>query len=140
MRRALAERIELVDQLHQRRYGGVEVHSLLDVDGHPPNRVVRLAPKRPLGLGTIVAARRNAFSADRLGPMIDEPPHPHQKAEAALEAVVAPFHFLLGRRHEHHVQTQRVGAVSGEHFVGVDNVALRLGHDVAAFEHHALCE
>ena len=33
VRRRLAERVQLVDQLHQRRHGGVEVHPLFDVDG-----------------------------------------------------------------------------------------------------------
>src|SRR5262245_36065196 len=45
---AIAERIQRVDQLHHRGHRGIELLSLLDVRGHPPDRVVRLASQRTL--------------------------------------------------------------------------------------------
>ena len=78
------------------------------------------------------------FPANRLGPVIDEPPHAHQEPEAALEPGIAPLDFLLRRRDEHHIQPQRVGAVLLQHVVRIDDVAFGLRHDGAVLEHHAL--
>ena len=52
----LAERVELVDELHQRRHRGIQVHPLFDVDRDAPDRLVGLAAQRPLGVGAVVAA------------------------------------------------------------------------------------
>ena len=101
---------------------------------------MRLAAHLALGLRAVVPARGNPLAADRLGPVIHQAPHAHEKPEAALEPGIAPFDFLLGRRHEHHIQPQRVGAVLADHVVGIDDVALPLGHDVAVLQHHALRE
>ena len=84
------------------------------------------------------AGLRDAFAADRVGDLIDEPPDARQEAEASLEAGVGPLDLLLGRRHEHHVEPQRVGAVLLDHVVGIDHVPLRLRHDLPVLEHHAL--
>ncbi len=70
--------------------------------------------------------------------MIDDAPHAEEEAEAALESGVAPLDFLFGRCDEHHVQSQRVGAVLLQHVVGIDDVALRLRHDGAVLQHHPL--
>ena len=133
-----AERVQLVDELHQRRHRGVQVHPLFDVARHAADRVVRLPPERLLGVGAVGTALGDALAADGLRPVIDEPPDAHQEPEAALEARVAPLDFLLRRRDEHHVQPQRVGAVFLQHVVGIDDVALGLRHHGAALEHHAL--
>ena len=140
VRGALAEIVDRVDQLHQRRHGGVEVHPLLDVHGDAANRVVRFPPQLALRVGAVVATRRDALAADRLRPVIDDAPNAEEKTEAALEPGVGPLDFLLRRRDEHHVQTQRVGAVLLHHVVGIDDVALRLRHDVAVLHQHALRE
>ena len=84
--RLLAEGVQLVDQLHHRRHGGVELLPLLDVDRHAADRVVRLAAQRPLG----GVERRHAVgavdpvAANRLVPVIDQPPDAREEAEAAL--------------------------------------------------------
>ncbi len=136
----LAECIQLVDQLHERRHRGVEVHPLFDVDRDPPNRFVRLAPHGALRPGAIITTRRDARSPNRPGPMIHETPHPHEKPKASFQTAVAPLHFLFGRGDEHHVEPERIRPVFLEHLVRIDDVALRFGHDVAVFEHHALRE
>ena len=61
-----------------------------------------------------------------------------QQAEAALEPRVGPLDLFLGRRDEHDVQTQRIGAELLQHRVGIDDVPFRLRHDGAVLEHHAL--
>ena len=72
--------------------------------------------------------------------MIDESPDAHEKPEASFEAAVAPFDLLFRRRDEHHIEPQRIGAVLRQHFIGIDDVALRFRHDGAVFEHHPLRE
>ncbi len=80
----------------------------------------------------------NALAADRLGQPIDQTPHAGEEPEAALEPGVGPLDLLLRRRHEHDVEADRVGAELLDHVVGIDDVALRLRHDLAVLEHHAL--
>ena len=91
-------------------------------------------------IGAIGAALRHAFAADRLRPVIDQAPDANEEPEAAVEPAVAPLDLFLRRRHEHHVQPQRVSPVLRQHRVGIDDVAFGLGHDGAVLQHHALRE
>ena len=107
--------------------------------GDAADRVVRLAPQRALRVVQLeLAGRGNPFAADRLAQLIDQAPDARQEAPAALEAGVGPLDLLLRRRDEHHVQPQRVGAELLDHVVRIDDVALRLRHDLAVLQHHAL--
>ncbi len=114
------------------------MHALFDVAGDAPDGLVRLPPQRALRVGGVVTAGRDPFAADRLAPVIGQPPDAHQEPEAALETGVAPLDFLLWRRHEHDVQPQRVGAELLDHIVGIDDVPFRLRHDLAVLQDHAL--
>ena len=143
MWRGLAERIELVDELHHRRHRRVQVHPLLDVHGGAPDRVVRFAAEGAFSVCELFHLARPAFPAlpaQKRRPMVHETPHAHQEPEASLDPRVAPLDFLFRRRDKHHVQPQRIRAVLLHHRVRIDDVALRLGHDVDVLEHHALRE
>ena len=113
------------------------MHPLFNVRGHAPDRVVRLSAKRLLGVRVV---GRRGRRPEHARPVVDDTPHAEQEAEAAFKARVAPLDVFFRRRHEHHVEPQRVGAVFLEHRVGIDDVALRLRHDVAVLEHHPLRE
>ena len=80
--------------------------------------------------------RRSSLHA--IAPLIDKAPDAREKAPAALETGIAPFDFLLGRRDEHHIQPQRVGAELLQHLVRIDDVAFGFRHDGAFLQHHAL--
>ena len=97
------------------------------------------------------SARSASFSSSSAGPgmpsppivsreLIDQAPDAGEETPAALEPGVRPLDLLLRRRHEHHVEPQRVGAELLDHVVGIDDVALRLRHDLAVLEDHALRE
>src|SRR5437763_12333872 len=103
---------------------------------------MRLAPHRLLTITEFLALRswRGALGPDHPAPMVYDPPDSQQESETTLQACVAPLHFFLRRGDEHHVQTEGVRAVLSQHRIGIDDVALRLGHDVAVLEHHPLCE
>ena len=75
-----------------------------------------------------------------IGPLIDEPPDARQEAPAAFEAGITPLDLFFGRRHEHDVQAQRIGAEFLHHVVRIDDVALRLRHDGAVLQHHTLSQ
>ena len=82
--------------------------TLVDVDGHPPDRLVRLAADGALGL--VQLCRHRPGLAHRLGPVVHQPPDARQEAEAALEPGVGPLDLVFRRRDEHHVQPQGVRA------------------------------
>src|SRR3546814_15802233 len=53
---------------------------------------------------------------------------------------LVPVEVLLGRRGEEREQTRGVGAKRPDEVVGIDHVALRLGHLGAVLDDHALRE
>ena len=106
---------------------------------HALDRFVRLPPERALGLIQLDVRRRSGSPRRRsCRRAIDQTPDAREEPEAALEPCVRPLDLFLRRRHEHHVEPQRVGAELLDHVVGIDDVALRLRHDLAGLEDHAL--
>ncbi len=57
-----------------------------------------------------------------------------------LDPGLAPLHGQLRGTGEEDVETERVGAVAGDHVVGGDGVALRLRHDLPVLVNHPLRE
>ncbi len=119
---------DLVDQLHHRRDGRVELEAPIDVVGDLRDRLVRLAHERRIGLRR---ARRSLELAD-------DTPQAMEKARRALDARVLPLDVVLGGAYEEDVEPQRVGAVAIQVLVGLHRVALRLGHLGAEAVDHPL--
>ena len=113
------------------------MHARIDVARDAADRRVRLPPQRALVVVERQAGRRRR-AGQRRRQVIDDAPDAAEEPERAFEAGVGPLDFLLRRRDEHHVQPQRVGAELADHVVRIDDVALRLGHDGAVLQHHAL--
>ena len=109
---AVAERIELIHELHLRGDRCIQVHPRIQIQRHASNRLVRLSPQCAL---TIVqheiTNRGNLLARKRRGQLIDQAPHAREEAETALESGVRPFNLFLRRRDEHDVEAERVGAV-----------------------------
>ncbi len=136
-----AEGVQLVDELHQPRHCGIEVHTRVEVQRDPPDGVVSLPSERTLALVQLQPPRRgNAFTAHRLTQPVNQTPHARQEPEAPLEPRVCPLDLLFGRGNEHHVEPQGIGAVLLDHVVGIHHVPLRLRHDLSLFQHHSLRE
>src|SRR5262245_2181032 len=87
----LAKGVELVDELHQRRHGRIELLSLFDVSGHPADRVVRLPAQRSFGrVERRLLRRSDPFSTDGFAPVVHESPDASEEAEAALDSGIGP--------------------------------------------------
>ncbi len=122
---------QLVDELHDRRDGGVVRLAPPDVVGHLRDRLVRLAGQRRDGRAGTVADRSH---------LVDEPPQPAQEPCDSLGARGRPLHVLVGRPQEEDVEADGVSAVQAHELVGSLDVALRLRHLRAALQHPALVE
>ena len=81
---------------------------------------------------------RDAFAADRLAPVIDEPPDARRKRK--LPSRPASLHSTSFSGGATNITYSRSASAPYfcEHVVGIDDVALRLRHDRAVLEHHAL--
>ena len=67
---ALAERVELVDELHLRRYRRVQVHPRVQIQRHAADCLVRLPPKRAFRVvEREIADRWNRCRLPRLCPL-----------------------------------------------------------------------
>ena len=106
-------------------------HAAHGVVGHATDPLLGLGERQARGAG-------DGPPCERVAPLIHQPPDAPQEPDAPLEARVGPLDFVLRRRDEHHVEAQGVGAVAPDHVVGIDDVALRLRHDVAVLQHHPL--
>src|SRR5437773_5915315 len=116
------ERIERVDQLHDRADRGIEVKVVLDVLGHALDRLVDLAPERPTGFRR---RSRNGGSPRAIRGAIGGTPRPPDLIKAgeggapdateepggALDTVVVPLEILLGRRPAQLEEPTGLGAV-----------------------------
>ncbi len=136
-----APRRSLVEQLHGRGDGGVEVEALCRVASRLVDRPVRLARQREAALAQPGGrGGRGSEAYAVLGQAAHHRPQALEKPVAAGDAAVGPLGVVLGRAQEQHVEAQRVRAVAGDQLVGRDHVALRLGHLGAVLVDHALRE
>jgi len=110
----LAVRIDIVDEGHHRRDGGVELHALV-VLGHLLDHGV----DRNFHL----LAHALLFHEHIL-----QTPDALKEAAAAARALRGPRNRLIERAHEHLVQTERIRADFRDGVVRIDDVAAGLGH------------
>ena len=132
-----------VSQLHDGGDGGIEIVAVEVVD-HLAGHAMTLAQQHLAGLGDIGIARTGLEQRVLAGlarQVVDHAPCAVEELVHAGQAVLVPLQFLVGRGHEQDVGAHRVGAVTGNHILGGNDVALRLAHDVAVLvKHHALAQ
>ena len=123
--------VDLVDELDHGGDRRVELEAPEDVVGDLGDRLVRAPDERAVG---------GRLGRAALGDLEAQPPQAAEEAGHALDARVLPLDVVLGRAHVEDVEANRVGAVGGDHLVGRDDVALRLGHLRAEVVDHPLRE
>ena len=116
----------------------------LEIVGHALQRLVRLADQNLFfrrAFAISVCCSRSTGSARQPPRMfLDQPVDAVQESRRAFDSLLAPFQVFFRRRGEERVHPPRVAAVFVGHLDCADDVALRLRHLHAVFQHHALRE
>jgi sugar phosphate isomerase/epimerase len=118
-RASLDKALQVVAQRHQRRDGGVELETL-QAALHTLNRLVDFAHQLAVGIGTTRARVR--------WPGSDHIPHIPQPAVRAVDLVRVPGAALLPIKAEHQIRPHGIRTEAFHQFIGIDDVALALGH------------
>lgn len=134
--------VQRVDQFHDRRNSGVELITVADVlTGFLDGEVFLEADflgcrgRRVGGGGGAGPHGRQGFAGIGV-----QAPDTVEETGSPFNAGIAPVEVAFRRRGEQAEQADGVRAVPGNHFRGIDGVALGLGHLAAVLEHHALGE
>src|SRR5215471_18812454 len=129
--------VKLVDELHDRRHGGVEMPASLEIVEDALDGLVQLALD-----GTRLgreggAGYRFALSTD-VGITHNKAVGSAEEAMYTLDAILLPIELAVRRGGKERIDPGGVGAEAGHHVVRRDHVAFILRHLGAVLDHHAL--